>query len=112
MYESEPTKMMDNAVATKYKLLLRTSDEGYIYLGNNFKLYFCDHSGDDRCGSPRGPEACHDPVSPIDIKSVANAPCNSNGAYHIKRQDGFTVLLSKRVHAKLLELIKVLNILN
>lgn len=95
--------------AVKYKLLVRTANDGYLYLGSDFKLYFCDHSGDDRNGCPRGPEACEDKPSPINIESVANAPLTNDGAFVIKRQDGYSVLLSKEIWVKLANLIKVLR---
>jgi len=96
--------------AIKYKLLVRTSNDGYIYLGSDFKLYFCDHSGDDRNGMPWGPDACEDKASPIKIESVANAPLTDNGAFIIKREDGYSTMLTKDVWVKLANLIKVLRL--
>jgi hypothetical protein len=94
--------------AIKYKLLFRTKEDGYLYQGSDFKLYFCDHSGDDRHGDPMGPDACDDPPSPIMIESVKN-PCKSKDAYLILREDGFGTLLAPRIYNKLTDLLKVLR---
>jgi hypothetical protein len=98
-------------IATKYKLLVRTRNDGYIYLGNDFKLYFCDHSGDDRWDNPQGPEACEDKPSPLVIESLTrHAGKDFCGPITVKREDGYSTMLTTDVFRRTLDLIKLLRL--
>lgn len=93
-----------------FHLLYRTSDDGYLYLGSDFKLYFCDHSGDGRHDISR-PDTCDDVASPLDIKHLKSlGKMVFIDAISAKREDGFTVLLSHDVFRKAMELVRVLNL--
>jgi len=103
--------------AIKYKLLVRTKEDGYIYLGSDFKLYFCDHSGDDRYGEPHGPDACEGDVSPLVVNLLETATYmvtdDARGyrrAFCVYREDGKTTLITERIFDKLKEIVKVLRL--
>jgi len=94
-----------------FKLLCRTKNDGYLYIGSDNQIYFCDHSGDDRWNCPHGPDACHDTPSPLDLKTVDCAPVTRHDARVIHRQDGRTVLLSENIYERLQGIIKAMKIL-
>ena len=97
----------------KFSLLVRTKSDGYLYVGEDHHLYFCDHSGDGKFNIAR-PDNCADKASPIDLTSVIPASTigrrnTTNGAdiyYTLKRADGFVTSVSEGIYQSILKFMK------
>jgi hypothetical protein len=88
----------------KFSLLVRTRTDGYLYVGEDHHLYFCDHSGDGKFNIAR-PDNCADKASPIDLTSVVNAVTHDI-YYTLKRADGYFTSVSEEIYQAILKFMK------
>lgn len=88
----------------RYRLIWSSKSEGYLYRRQDGALIFADHSGDDRYGRPRGPEACEDPVRPIDVaRFAAGVTSDTQDRYNLPISGGYTAVVCKQVFEKVRE---------
>lgn len=88
----------------RYRLIWSSKSEGYLYRRQDGALIFTDHSGDDRYGRPRGPEACEDPVRPIDVaRFAAGVTSDTQDRYNLPICGGYTAVVCKQVFEKVRE---------
>ncbi len=111
-YNSTPSAHLVPAAAAaanasnqgRYRLIWSSKTEGYLYRRQDGAMIFADHSGDDRYGRPRGPEACEDPVRPIDVAWLAAGIArDDHGRYDLPLCGGFTAVVCKQVFDKVRE---------